>query len=102
MSTPAEIGRKLRAARGRLKLSQGELALKAGVARQTIEALENGRTGLYGPQAMTAGRLAEALGIPIEDIMLNVTAKLVASTPPGPDTPAAAIPGALPVRPPTG
>jgi transcriptional regulator with XRE-family HTH domain len=37
------IGEKVKAARRRLKMSQGQLSLKSGVSRARIEALENQR-----------------------------------------------------------
>jgi transcriptional regulator with XRE-family HTH domain len=39
------IGSKIAKRRKTLKLSQAELARKAGVSRATVDALENGRTG---------------------------------------------------------
>jgi transcriptional regulator with XRE-family HTH domain len=42
------IGEHLAAQRKKLKLTQAELAKKAGVSRATLDALENGRTGELG------------------------------------------------------
>lgn len=42
-------------------LSQGELAEHAGVARPTVNAIENGR---QPPRPTTVRKLAEAMGLP--------------------------------------
>ena len=55
----------LKEARIRLGLSQGELAGRAGVARQTIGGIE---AALYAPSAVVALRLARALGCQLEDL----------------------------------
>lgn len=55
----------LRQARLQAGLSQGELADRAGVARQTVGGIESGQ---YGPSLAVAFRLAGALGKKVEDI----------------------------------
>ncbi len=55
----------LRLVRGRLGLSQQELAARVGVARQTIGAVE---AGLYTPSAALALRLARVLGCRVEEV----------------------------------
>ena len=55
----------LRQARQQAGLSQGELADRAGVARQTVGGIESRQ---YGPSLAVAFRLAVALGKKIEDI----------------------------------
>ena len=52
----------LRAARG---WSQGELAEKLGVSRQTINALERGK---YDPSLPLAFRIARLFDVAIEDV----------------------------------
>ena len=55
----------LRQARQQAGMSQGELADKAGVARQTVGGIESRQ---YGPSLAVAFRLAGALGKKVEDI----------------------------------
>lgn len=65
MQPDTELCNRLKAVRARLGLSQQDLALAAGVTRQTISGLE---TGLYAPSATVALRLARALGCPMEEL----------------------------------
>lgn len=51
----------LREWREAMGLSQGELAKRAGVARPTVNAIENGR---QPPRPTTIRKLAEAMGLP--------------------------------------
>ncbi len=55
------IGSRIAERRKTLKLSQAELARKAGVSRATLDALENGRAGELGFSKLT--RLLSALGL---------------------------------------
>ena len=48
-----DIGSRVAATRKGLKLSQKDLASKAGISRATLEALENGRTGELGFSKLT-------------------------------------------------
>jgi len=57
----ASIGGQIAERRKALKLSQAELARKAGVSRATLDALENGRAGELGFSKIT--RLLAALGL---------------------------------------
>jgi putative transcriptional regulator len=59
------LGNRLRVARAEHRLSQGDLAQRAGVTRQTISAIE---TGLYCPSALLAFRLAEELGRRVDEL----------------------------------
>lgn len=52
------------ARRKALKLSQAELARKAGVSRATIDALENGRAGEIGFSKLT--KLLAAVGLELK------------------------------------
>ena len=60
--------RELRDARG---WSQGELAERLDVSRQTVNALE---TGKYDPSLPLAFRIAELFELPIEDIFTSPSA----------------------------
>jgi len=55
------LGGRIAERRKTLKLSQAELARKAGVSRATLDALENGRAGELGFSKLT--RLLAALGL---------------------------------------
>ncbi len=55
------IGEDIAERRKTLKLSQAELARKAGVSRATLDALENGRAGELGFSKIT--RLLAAVGL---------------------------------------
>lgn len=59
------LGNRLRVARAEGSLSQGELAARVGVTRQTISSIE---TGQYCPSALLALQLAVALGKRFEDL----------------------------------
>ena len=52
-------------ARAEKNLSQGELAVRAGVTRQTISSIE---TGQYVPSALLAFVLAEVLDTPVQQL----------------------------------
>lgn len=56
---------RLRQVRQEAGLSQGELALRAGVARQTVGGIEAGQ---YGPSLAVAFRLARVLGKSVEEV----------------------------------
>lgn len=51
--------------RRKMKITQGELADKVGVRRETIGALENGK---YNPSLKLAFDIAKVFGKPIEEI----------------------------------
>jgi putative transcriptional regulator len=55
----------LRSAKG---WSQGELAIRLGVTRQTINAVETNR---YDPSLPLALRAAKLLGVPVEALFLD-------------------------------
>ena len=55
------LGDQIAERRKTLKLSQAELASRAGVSRATLDALENGRAGEMGFSKVT--RLLAALGL---------------------------------------
>jgi transcriptional regulator with XRE-family HTH domain len=58
------LGTQIAKRRKTLKLSQAELARKAGVSRATLDALENGRAGELGFSKVT--RLLAALGLELK------------------------------------
>jgi transcriptional regulator with XRE-family HTH domain len=55
------IGGQIAKSRKTLKLSQAELARKAGVSRATLDALENGRAGELGFSKLT--KLLTSIGL---------------------------------------
>jgi len=57
----ASLGRQIAEQRKQRKLTQAELARKAGISRATLDALENGRTGELGFTRIS--RLLAALGL---------------------------------------
>jgi putative transcriptional regulator len=61
------VNNRLRELREREGLSQGELALRLEVSRQTVNALE---TGKYDPSLPLAFRIARLFGTRIEDVFL--------------------------------
>lgn len=69
------VGSNLRALRGRLALSQDELAERSQVNVSTIRGIEGGL--VTKPHAGTLNRLADALGVSIGELEPN----------PGPDPP---------------
>jgi transcriptional regulator with XRE-family HTH domain len=58
------IGPQIAERRKTLKLSQSELASRAGVSRATLDALENGRAGELGFSKLT--KLLTALGLELK------------------------------------
>ena len=56
---------RLRVLRAEHNFSQAQLAVRAGVSRQTIISIERGR---YDPSLSLAFRLAAVFGVPIEDL----------------------------------
>jgi putative transcriptional regulator len=55
----------LRVARARLAITQGELAEKLGVSRQTVHAIESGK---YVPSTVLALKMAKVFGLPVEEL----------------------------------
>jgi len=58
---------KLRELRGMAGLRQEDLAEQAGVSRQTIISIENGR---YSPSLPLAHKIARLFGLAIEDVFI--------------------------------
>jgi len=59
------VGNTVRARRTDFQLTQEDLAVRVGVTRQTIIAIEKGN---YVPSVLLALKLAAALGCKVEDI----------------------------------
>jgi transcriptional regulator with XRE-family HTH domain len=62
--TLADIGEHIARARKQHKLRQAEVAVKAGVSRSTIDALENGRASEIGYSKLI--RILAVLGLELE------------------------------------
>jgi len=65
MVGPSDMTNRLRELRASKAWSQGELASRLGVSRQTINAIE---TGKYDPSLPLAFGIARLFGLSIEDI----------------------------------
>lgn len=66
MSGPTGLTNKVRALRFHAgEMTQGQLAERAGVTRQTIAAIERNK---YAPSLETAFRIAEAFGMPLTEV----------------------------------
>jgi len=63
--TSFRLGNRLKVARAERALSQEQLAVLAGVTRQTISSIE---TGQYNPSTLLALVLARRLGERVEDL----------------------------------
>ena len=63
-----QLAYKIKDARAELKMSQEELAKKAGVSRQTISGLESGACTVTTTD--TLSKIAHALGKNVSDIFL--------------------------------
>lgn len=72
-----ELGRRVRARREELKLSQGELARRSGYSQTAISAIERGAT--KAPQEIF--QLAEALGLSAESLLGRERVTLRENTP---------------------
>ncbi|MBX9858434.1 MAG: helix-turn-helix transcriptional regulator [Sphingomonas sp.] len=62
------VENRLRVLRAEAGISQGELAQRLGVSRQTINAVE---TDKYDPSLPLALRLAKVFGVPVDAIFLD-------------------------------
>lgn len=66
MVKPTSITNSIRALRfANGEMTQAELAACIGVTRQTVIAIEQGR---YSPSLETAFQIAQALGVPLDDV----------------------------------
>ena len=65
MRLPERLGNRLRVARAERRLSQEQLAILAGVTRQTISSIEHAQ---YCPSALLAFVLASRLGKPVTEL----------------------------------
>lgn len=62
------VENRLRVLRAEAGISQNELAMRLGVSRQTINAVE---TDKYDPSLPLALRLAKVFGVPVDEIFLD-------------------------------
>ena len=85
-TTPGEIvGRNIRAVREAQLLSQRELAERSGVAKVTIATMELGRSAR--PRRRTVEKIANALGVPVEELMSAEAPTPKQPAPPSPEQP---------------
>ena len=63
---------RLKVLRAERDWSQGDLAERLGVSRQSVNAIETGR---YDPSLPLAFRIAELFGLPIEAIFVSPSAE---------------------------
>jgi putative transcriptional regulator len=59
------LANKIKQRRGELGLTQSELAEQVGVTRKTVNTVEN---GVFTPSATLAIKLAQALGLSVEQL----------------------------------
>lgn len=62
------VKNRLRVLRAEMAISQGDLAQRLGVSRQTINAVE---TDKYDPSLPLALRMAKIFGVPVDAIFLD-------------------------------
>ena len=62
---PECLANKIKERRGELGLTQSELAEQVGVTRKTVNTVEN---GVFTPSATLAIKLAQALGLSVEQL----------------------------------
>ncbi|MEO5773770.1 MAG: helix-turn-helix transcriptional regulator [Sphingomicrobium sp.] len=62
---PERLANKLKERRAELSLTQAELAERVGVTRKTVNTVEN---GVFTPSALLALKMAEALGLKVEEL----------------------------------
>ena len=65
------MNNRLKVLRAERDWSQGDLAGRLGVSRQSVNAIETGR---YDPSLPLAFRIAELFGLPIETIFISPSA----------------------------
>lgn len=68
LQTGGDLKNKLKAVREAKGWSQGELARRLGVSRQTINAVE---TDKYDPSLPLALRMAKLFGLPVPDLFMD-------------------------------
>ena len=62
---PERLANRLKERRAELGLTQAELAERVGVTRKTVNTVEN---GIFTPSTILALKLAEALGLTVEQL----------------------------------
>jgi putative transcriptional regulator len=68
------VKNRLKVLRAERDWSQGDLAQRLGVSRQSVNAIE---TGKYDPSLPLAFRIADLFGLAIEAIFINPTVETV-------------------------
>jgi putative transcriptional regulator len=66
------LGNRLKMHRARLGLTQGQLADAVSVSRRTVNSVEN---EVFIPSTELALRMAEALGVPVEELFFLASAE---------------------------
>ncbi len=66
----AGVNNRLKVLRAERSWSQGDLAERLGVSRQSVNAIE---TGKYDPSLPLAFRIAELFALPIEQVFVSPT-----------------------------
>lgn len=66
------MGQNIRDIRKRQAIEQGELARAVGITQTSLWAIEAGRRN---PRGRTIRKIAEALGVPVEDITVGPKAE---------------------------
>jgi transcriptional regulator with XRE-family HTH domain len=67
-AAPPDLGHRLRQLRQKRGLTQGQLAAAVGVSRSAVAQWESGRAG---QASLHLRRLADALGVQIDDLLLG-------------------------------
>lgn len=65
MAKPTRVTNRIRELRAAGDMSQGELADRIGVTRQTVNAIEQGK---YSPSLEVAFKIARVFGVAVEDV----------------------------------
>jgi transcriptional regulator with XRE-family HTH domain len=66
---PSSVGERVRRLRKRAKLTQQELAGKAGISLSNLAQIEQGQK--VDPRVSTITALAEALGVDVNELLFN-------------------------------
>lgn len=72
-SPEVRLGRRIREERKRLRLTQGELAKRAGMTTAKVSELENARSGGRGPTLSRLYQVADALGVPAAELLASAS-----------------------------
>ena len=64
MGKPTRVTNQIKALRSGIGMSQGDLASRIGVTRQTVNAIEQGK---YSPSLEVAFKIARVFAVPLEE-----------------------------------